>query len=150
MHHGLDKMNKKVAPPDSTSRWRKWAHEMGNVVRNVDGQWGNLRLDRFDWWFRHVPWLLFVTGEGCECDLYTCTGEPKTTPNNESQSVRGKRKKKIWDTQNSMLHEKGVNKSIQKQSMPTSNPKPCFIIQCCKHKSPLLSLFASSNPAHYM
>lgn len=118
---------------------------MGNVVRNVDGQWGNLRLDRFDRWFRHVPWLLFVTGEGCECDLYTCTGEPKTTPNNESHSVSvdclggvgggGNQGQTKW-------HVLRWEINHFKQSMPTSNPKPCFIIQCCKHKSPRLSLFS--------
>lgn len=149
MQHRLDKINKKPAPPDSTSRWRKWAHEMGNVVRNVDGQWRNLRLDRFDQWFRHVPWLFFVTGEGCECDLYTCTGEPKTTPNNESQSVSSV---DGWGKKKNQGHSSGKKGEMShlKQSVPTSNPKPFFIIQCCKHKSPLLSLFSRSNPAHYM
>lgn len=72
--------------PDGASGWRQWAHEVGDVVWNVDGQWGNLGLDGLDRWFRHVPWLLLVIGQGCERDLYTCAGEPETTPENKKQA----------------------------------------------------------------
>lgn len=67
--------------PEGARRWRQRAHEMGDVVRNVDGQRGNLRLDGLDRWFRHVPWLLFVIGQRCERDLYTCAGKSEATPN---------------------------------------------------------------------
>lgn len=72
--------------PDGASGWRQWAHEVGDVVWNVDGQWGNLGLDGLDRWFRHVPWLLLVIGQGCERDLYTGAGEPETTPEDDGRA----------------------------------------------------------------
>lgn len=72
--------------PDGASGWRQWAHEVGDVVWNVDGQWGNLGLDGLDRWFRHVPWLLLVIGQGCERDLYTSAGEPETTPEDDGRA----------------------------------------------------------------
>lgn len=74
--------------PDGASGWRQWAHEVGDVVRNVDGQWGNLGLDGLDRWFRHVPWLLLVIGQGGERDLYTGAGEPEATPANKRWRVQ--------------------------------------------------------------
>lgn len=48
-HLALDKTKITPASPDSTSGGRQRAHEVGNVVGNVDGQWGNLGLDGLDW-----------------------------------------------------------------------------------------------------
>lgn len=87
-HWALDKTKRTPASPECTSGWRQRAHKVGNVVGNVDGQWGNLGLDGPDWRFRHVPRLLLVIGQGCERNLYTCAGEPKTTPENERQDIK--------------------------------------------------------------
>lgn len=71
--------------PDGTSGGGQRTHKVANVG-NVYGQGGNLGLDGLDRWFRHVPWLLLVIGEGCECDLNTGAGKPQTTPEKKSHN----------------------------------------------------------------
>ena len=62
---------------------------MGYVVWNVYGEWGYLGLDGLHGGIRHVPSLLLVGGQCCECDFYTCAGKPQTTPMSQNKNQDG-------------------------------------------------------------
>lgn len=53
---------------------------MSDVVWNVDGQGGDLRLYWFHWGLWSLALHFLPTGQRCECDLDVCTGEPECAP----------------------------------------------------------------------
>lgn len=109
-----------LLPNGASGRWQ-WAHEVGNVVGNVNGQRRDLGLDGFDRWFRHVPWLFFVRRQGGERNLYTCAREAKTTP------AKWEEQMKRWDQH--WLKQRLV-KSFFCHFRPTSCSPP---LTFCKH-----------------
>lgn len=60
---------------------------MSDVVWNVDGQWGDLGL----YWFHGGLWSFafhfFPAGQGRECDLDVCAGEPESAPATEKKKT---------------------------------------------------------------
>lgn len=53
---------------------------MCDVVGNVDGQRGDLGLDRFDGRLRGVPALPPVAGQGRERNFDVCAGKSESAP----------------------------------------------------------------------
>lgn len=66
--------------PDGAGRRRQRAHEVSNVVWNVDGQWGDLRLHRLHRGLRSLALHFLPTGQGRERDLDVGAGEPEGAP----------------------------------------------------------------------
>lgn len=58
----------------------KGAHQVSDVIWNVDGQRGYLRLDRFHWGLGRILSLLLFSGQNCESDLDVCAGESENAP----------------------------------------------------------------------
>lgn len=59
---------------------------MSDVVWNVDGQRGDLGLYWFHWGLWSVALHFLPSGQGCECDLDVCAGEPESAPATEKQT----------------------------------------------------------------
>lgn len=66
--------------PDGAGGRRQRAHQVSDVVWNVDGQRGDLRLDRFDGRLRSFALQLLPAGQRRERDLDVCAREPERAP----------------------------------------------------------------------
>lgn len=60
---------------------------MGDVVRNVDGQRGDLGLDRFHRRLRRVPAVSLVAGQGSECNFDIRAGKPESAPTKQGTEL---------------------------------------------------------------
>lgn len=66
--------------PDGAGGGGKWAHQVSDVIWNVDGQRGYLRLDCFHRGLRGILSLLLLSRQDCESDLDVRAGESESAP----------------------------------------------------------------------
>ena len=80
--------------PDCARGRGQGAHEVGDVVRDVYGQWGDVRLGRLHGGLGRLPLRLLAAGQRSEADLYVGAGEAERTPGGpetaERHQVRGR------------------------------------------------------------
>ena len=79
--------------PDGARGRGQGAHEVGDVIRDVDGQRGDVWLGGFHGGLGRLPLRLLAAGQRCEADLYVGAGEAERTPGGpetaERHQVRG-------------------------------------------------------------
>lgn len=76
----LHKQQHQEHAPDGPGGGRQRAHEMGDVVWNVDGKRGDLRLHRLHRRLRSFSLHLLAAGQSREVDLDVSAGKPEGAP----------------------------------------------------------------------
>lgn len=72
--------------PDGAGGRRQRAHQVSDVVWNVDGKWGDLRLYWFHWGLWRLSLGLLPAGQRREVDLNVGAGKPERAPAEKSEN----------------------------------------------------------------